>query len=85
MNGLGEDVAAESWILRTSLKGKDGRGLSIFFFFDAEDKRLGQMEMVELSKGWRITRKARSLGRQRGQKSWARTETAFRQDLPQSV
>lgn len=84
MNGLGEDVAAESWILRTSLKGKDGRGLSIFFF-DAEDKRLGQMEMVELSKGWRITRKARSLGRQRGQESWARTETAFRQDLPQSV
>lgn len=43
------------------------------------------MEMVELSKGWRITRKARSLGRQRGQESWARTETAFRQDLPQSV
>lgn len=33
VNGLGEDVAAESWILRTSLKGKDGRGLSIFFFF----------------------------------------------------
>lgn len=31
VNGLGEDVAAESWILKTSLKGKDGRGLSIFF------------------------------------------------------
>lgn len=43
------------------------------------------MEMVELSKGWRITRKARSLRGQRGQESWGRTETAFCQDLPQSV
>lgn len=30
VNGLGEDAAAEGWILRTGLKGKDGRGLSTF-------------------------------------------------------
>lgn len=74
MNGLGEDVAAESWILRTGSKGKDGRALSTFF--NAKAKRLGQVEMVELSKGWRKTRKARSLGRQRERESRTRTETA---------
>lgn len=43
------------------------------------------MEMVEISKGWGITRKASCLGRQRRRESGTRTETAFHQDLPQSV